>query len=108
VSGAGEVTLTDLKVNSLDVNLSGAGSIQASGSAASLDVNISGFGEFKGSDLQSQTANVRITGAGSATVWAVKNLEAHISGAGDINYYGDPTVDESISGAGNVKSLGDK
>jgi hypothetical protein len=73
-----------------------------------LGVRISGFGDFKGGDLQSQTANVRITGAGSSTVWAEKTLTAAISGAGDIRYYGSPTVDEIISGAGNISELGEK
>lgn len=108
VSGAGDVSLPNLEVTSLDVNLSGAGNITADGKAESVDVNISGFGGFKGGDLHSQTANVRITGAGSATVWVEKSLDAHISGAGNISYYGDPTVDESISGAGNVNQLDGK
>jgi len=108
VSGAGDISLTNLDVTSLDVTLSGAGSITADGKAESLGVNISGFGDFKGGDLQSQMANVRITGAGSSTAWVEKDLTASISGAGDIKYYGNPSVDESISGAGNVSKLGDK
>ncbi|MFN8382094.1 MAG: DUF2807 domain-containing protein [Anaerolineales bacterium] len=108
VSGAGDVSLPNLDVTSFDVNLSGAGNITADGTAKSVDVNISGFGSFKGGDLHSQDANVRITGAGSATVWADDTLDARISGAGSISYYGDPKVDENVSGAGSVHQLGGK
>ncbi|MBE0670604.1 MAG: DUF2807 domain-containing protein [Anaerolineales bacterium] len=108
VSGAGEISLVNLEVTSLDVVLSGAGDITADGVAESVGVRISGFGSFNGGDLHSQSAEVRITGAGSATIWVDKSLDASISGAGDVSYYGDPAVNESISGAGNVKSLGDK
>lgn len=108
VSGAGDISLEGLDVTSLEITLSGAGNISADGKAESVGVRISGFGDYEGGDLQSQTATVRITGAGSATVWADDTLDATISGAGDIKYYGDPTVDETISGAGNVSKLGSK
>jgi len=127
-SSAGELTIKDLKTNSLDValngagnlelnkiaiknlsvNLSGAGSMTASGTADDLDVNISGFGDFKGADLQSMTARVNISGAGSATVWADNQLDTEISGAGSVNYYGSPTVTKQINGIGSVNHSGNK
>jgi hypothetical protein len=88
--------------------LSGAGNVQADGVADNLSVHISGFGDFKGGDLHSQTAEVYVTGAGSATVWADKKLDASVSGAGSVNYYGNPSVLEQISGVGSVDSLGAK
>ena len=108
VSGAGEMSLSNLQLDSLDITLSGAGNVEADGMADNLSIRISGFGDFDGSDLHSQTAKVHITGAGGATVWADKNLEATISGAGSVSYYGDPAVEEQISGAGSVKDLGAK
>jgi len=69
---------------------------------------MSGFGEFKGPDLETQQADVRITGAGSATVWAVNELNASISGAGNVSYYGDPKAVKHVSGAGNINRIGSK
>jgi len=108
VSGAGDLTLKKLDVNSLEFRLSGAGNIYADGTADNLQVHISGFGNFNGGDLQSQNADVNISGAGSATAWVEQDLQAHISGAGSINYYGDPHVSKSISGAGSINEAGTK
>ena len=92
----------------MDFSLSGAGNINVEGMAESLELSISGFGNFNGGDLQSQAADVHISGAGSATVWAEETLDASISGAGSIDYYGDPSVNEHISGVGSVHRNGKK
>ena len=108
VSGAGDVTLTELVAGKLEFSLSGAGNIIADGDSDSLQLRISGLGNFNGGDLKSQDADVQISGAGSATVWAEQTLDANISGAGSIDYYGDPEVSEHISGVGNVSKVGNK
>ena len=103
-----DVNLTELEAGSLDFNLSGAGNINVKGIAKSLELSISGFGNFNGGDLQSQAADVHISGAGSATVWVEETLDASISGAGSIDYYGSPQVSERISGVGSVHKIGEK
>jgi hypothetical protein len=108
VSGAGDVTLTDLVAGDFDVSLSGAGNIAADGESESLKLQISGLGNFNGGELQSQDAGIQISGAGSATVWVEDTLDASISGAGSIDYYGDPNVNERISGVGSVSKAGNK
>jgi hypothetical protein len=105
LSGAGDMNLSQLAVDSLDVTISGAGNVKADGTAQDLGIRISGMGNFKGEDLQGQTAEVRVTGTGNATVWVEEELEAVISGAGSVNYRGNPTIQEHISGAGSIKSL---
>ncbi len=109
ISGAGSVSLSDLLIaQSLNMNLSGAGNINATGKVDSLTTNISGFGSFHGDDLSSQTARITISGAGSATVWVKNNLNAEISGTGSVRYYGSPSIQKSVSGLGSVTSLGNK
>ncbi len=102
MSGAGDVTLKDVKLGTLDGTLSGAGSIHADGTADQLKLVISGFGSFNGTDLASMSAEVRISGAGSAIVRVEKNLDAAITGAGSVHYFGTPTITKQISGAGSV------
>ena len=104
----GDIELTDLNVDTLELNLSGAGNLYADGTAENLQVRISGFGNFNGADLESQKVDVAISGAGSATVWAESELGARISGAGSVTYYGKPSVSKSISGVGSVTSAGEK
>jgi len=109
VGGAGDISITDLTAKSLDVILSGAGSIDASGKVDSLDVTISGFGEIDASNLETKQADVTINGSGSTSVWVANELDVNINGAGNVRYYGDPvSVRESINGAGSVSPLGDK
>ncbi len=108
LNGAGEVKLAGIDVEKLRCQIDGAGSLDANGKADSQEIFIDGFGSFKGRDLESQSAQVNISGAGSATVWALSRLSVHISGAGSVEYYGQPQVDQSISGAGSVRQAGDK
>jgi hypothetical protein len=69
---------------------------------------MSGFGNYNAPDLQSQTASVRISGAGNAVIWVLDSLDVEISGAGNVEYFGSPEVSKDISGAGKVTSRGDK
>ena len=107
VSGAGDLKLNNITAKDLSVNLSGAGSMAAKGTADNLTINISGFGSFNGKELQTQTAEIRLSGAGSATTRVAEKLDAEISGAGSINYYGSPDVTKQLSGVGGVTRSGD-
>jgi hypothetical protein len=108
LSGAGNLKLNKIVAKALGVNLSGAGSMSASGTSDDLNLNISGFGDFKGADLRNKEARVDISGAGSATVWVDNNLNAQISGAGSISYYGSASVTKQVSGVGGINHLGNK
>ena len=107
LNGVGEMTLNDLNVRKLESRLSGAGNIEANGVADELDIRISGVGGFDAPKLESLVGVVRISGAGSATVFVQDDLTARVSGAGSINYYGSPTVHEDVSGAGSVSRADD-
>lgn len=107
LNGVGEITLNDLDVRKLESRLSGAGNIEANGVADELDIRISGVGGFDAPKLESLVGVVRISGAGSATVFVQDNLTARVSGAGSINYYGSPTLHEDVSGAGSVSRADD-
>jgi len=109
VGGAGDISIIDLDAESLDVTLSGAGSIDASGKVDSLDVTISGFGELNASDLETGHADVTINGSGNTTLWTTDELDVSINGAGNVKYYGQPeVVRQSINGAGSVSQLDEK
>ena len=107
LNGVGEIILNDLDVRKLESRLSGAGNIEANGVADELDIRISGVGGFDAPKLESLVGVVRISGAGSATVFVKDDLTARVSGAGSINYYGSPTLDEDVSGAGSVSRADD-
>ena len=105
VSGAGNITL-DAKYKTIHAMISGAGSIQLEGEVNRQEVMISGAGSYKAFDLSSESAEVKISGAGNANIEVAKELVAKISGAGNLKYKGDPsTVDVSKTGAGSVKRM---
>ncbi len=108
LSGLGDVKLDQIEVDSLTVRLSGAGTIEASGSAARLDINVSGAGSYDSGDLESEDVNINLSGAGNAVVWATRSLDVNISGLGNVSYYGDPVVSKSVTGLGNIQSKGER
>jgi hypothetical protein len=106
VSGGAQVRLNGIQVRVLDSVLSGAGDIQASGTADELKLVLSGLGDFNAADLQSNKAEIELSGMGGATVRVEDDLAATITGAGSIQYFGNPHVEQTINGAGSVKPAG--
>jgi hypothetical protein len=105
LTGAGSGTILGLTILHAHVTLSGAGDLTLAGTTAELTVKVSGVGSFHGGDLQSEKADVRVTGAGSATVRVSNELNATVSGVGSINYIGDPLLARRITGVGKVAKL---
>ena len=108
LSGLGDVELMDLELDVLAVRLSGAGTIDASGSARRLEINVSGAGTYDSADLESEDVNINLSGAGNAVVWATEALDVSISGLGNVSYYGSPVVHQSVTGLGNIQSMGER
>ena len=108
LSGAGDIRIDSLTATDLVVTVSGAGNIEVAGQVKTQQFNLKALGNYNASDLESQAATVRISGAGSASIWVHDTLDVVISGAGNVEYYGSPDVTQDISGVGSVKSRGDK
>ena len=127
LSGAVRVTVAHVKAQRLTVRASGATSVrmdgvdaasfrfvgsgavkgEMSGRAAEQEVSISGAGTYRAPRLDSERAEVRVSGAGRVVVNASRTLDASISGAGAIDYLGNPEVRQRISGAGRIKQVTD-
>lgn len=107
-SGAGQFNIDRLTTDSLDFTISGAGNINITGEANRSAIEISGAGSIIAPDFQITSADVVISGVGSAEVWVTDRLTGNISGAGNVRYYGDPEVDTESSGLGKFVSLGTK
>jgi hypothetical protein len=108
LDGAGSIKLLDLQLDSLDARLSGVGSMQASGTAKTLTVQVDGVGSFDGEKLKTQDATVSLNGLGNANVWADDTLTASVNGLGSVNYSGSAEVTKSVNGLGTVKFTGTK
>jgi hypothetical protein len=105
-NGASKLTLANLALRgALSVDLAGSNSVEATGSADSLDLSLDGTASFSGASLLVQDAKVGIRGMGNAELRAQKSLSYSISGVGNVYYYGaDGKAPVAVSGT--VTGLG--
>ncbi len=104
VSGAADIDL-DLNVTDLITSISGAANIQLAGIASSHHISLSGASNMRAESLRTEQTNIRVSGAGSAHVFATEKLHASLSGVGNIRYYGNPRqVTTDKSGLGSIRS----
>ena len=107
-SGSGAIKLSDVQAQTLTVQTSGSGNVNAAGKVDEARITTSGSGNFTGSDLQCASATATTSGSGNVTLWVTDSLTARTSGSGNIRYYGQPSVSSSESGSGRVTGLGSK
>ena len=107
LTGLGAVKMKNLDTGMLDITISGAGDINVDGKATQQSINISGAGNYHAEDLESENADIIVSGLGGGTLWAKQQLSVIISGGGNIDYYGDPQISRTISGLGKLTSLGE-
>lgn len=101
--GAGEMRLTNVRGERLDVNYRGAGRLAIDGEVRELRLTAQGVGEVDTKALVAQDANVSFEGIGSVNIYARDKLNANVRGMGNLTYYGNPrVVNKSVSGIGSV------
>jgi hypothetical protein len=99
----------DLEVAQTDINASGASRVVLEGSATEATIEGSGASSLDLADFTVNTAEVRLSGASDATVRARKRIDpVDVSGASKLRYLGDPSLgDVTTSGASTVDKIGD-
>lgn len=102
VSGASNVTASNLKNENLEVNLSGASKLKIDGKTTNAKFDVSGASKFDGENLEIENAEIDNSGASSVLVSVTKNLTADTSGASKVTYIGNPAVEKNVSGASSV------
>lgn len=105
LTGSGDMQFDALTAETLNLSLTGSGNLNFSGTVIEQEVSMTSSGNLEARDLESQKADIAISGSGSATVNVTDELVASISGSGKIRYRGTPTVDASITGSGSVEPL---
>ncbi|MGV3762156.1 head GIN domain-containing protein [Parapedobacter sp.] len=102
LSGSGRITF-ESAADVVNASISGSGRIQANGHAAQCNASISGSGRFDGGDLETQTANLKVSGSGGVDIHVDQKLVASISGSGNISYTGDAQTDVRSPGSVRVR-----
>jgi hypothetical protein len=94
-----EITITDInRVTSI-----GAGNFELSGAKqGALNVDIIGAASVRAYNLEVDTCQVSIAGAGSVFVRVNNLLEVVISGTGSVFFRGNPTINSTITGTGSI------
>jgi hypothetical protein len=101
--GAGQIKIVDANSSDLKIDSTGAASVDAAGTAKSIQISSTGAGEIDTSKLHADKAKVEVSGAASVDVYASEQLDVNVSGAGNVNYSGNPkTVNKHVSGIGSV------
>ena len=103
VSGAGKVT-GNIEAKNMELEVSGASTVQLKGSAGSITADGSGASHLKLADLKVGNANVILSGACSGTINLDGSLDAVLSGASTLEYIGEPALGiMDITGASKLK-----
>ena len=104
ISGSGNINgNVNSDYSSLNLNISGSGSLSFNGTANVLNAKITGSGKMYLSDLVAKDVICNVSGSGNMYLNAIVSLKVVITGSGDIVYSGNPTVDIQTSGSGRLR-----
>jgi len=102
-NGAGDMKLEGLAAGDLEMRLSGAHNVHASGTIEDLKLELEGAGNVDFRDVTVTKADVTVSGAGNVEVHVENELKAEVNGVGAIRYSGDPQkVDSKLHGLGTI------
>ena len=101
IVGSGNINLDVNSVNT-SFSCSGSGNVYLTGKSENLSVHINGSGHFKGYDLTTKDADIKISGSGACEINVIDNLNVSINGSGKVKYIGNPYINQKISGSGDI------
>ena len=104
IQGAGAINVTvELEVETVEVDLSGAGNLVLSGNADAANMITAGAANVSATSLQTRDTSIELSGAGDIDVAVTDYLRVDVFGAGRVRYTGNPTVQRNVSGVGRVE-----
>lgn len=89
VSGASSANLS-VKSSDMDAMIGGASSVSLDGYSKSFHANLSGASSLKAYKLNTNEADVKVSGASTAKVFASEKINANATGSSTIKFKGDP------------------
>ena len=102
LSGSGTVTVAGVTGNDFVADLSGTGTLEASGTVGRVTAVLSDTGTVDLKGLIAREAVARMDGTGVIGVHATSTLDATLTGTGSIVYWGAPSVTTHNTGTGTV------
>lgn len=106
MSGANVMKASAINSDVLDVELSGACVLEASGKVKKLMLEVSGASSVNVKDLIAEKVIVEVDGACKAVVFAEKYLSASASGVSKVIYFGEPKeINKDVCGLAKVSPM---
>lgn len=103
LSGVGNMDIDAGDSDNLDFKLSGTGHVKLNGHSKALSVGLSGVGNMDAKAMQADAVNVSLSGFGNVTAYARQSANVRLSGLGSADIYGQPKDrNEQTSGLGKV------
>lgn len=102
LSGTGTVTVEGVTGTDFIADLSGTGTLEASGTVDRLTAVLSASGTVELRGLVAHDAIARLEGTGEINVHATSTLDATLTGTGSIVYSGSPFVTTHNAGTGSI------
>lgn len=103
LSGSGDVIVSNMKLDKVALNVSGAGDVTASGSCNHLEARVAGAGDVAARNLKCRTVAAQVSGAGDIAIHVDQAVSAQVTGVGDIRIYGNPEQRSAITrGVGDI------
>lgn len=107
MGGVQDLKITGYDQDTLEISLSGAGRVTATGKARKAILGISGTGAANLAALELDEAEVDLSGAGKATLGPKSSAKIDVSGIGEVELTRRPAqLEQNISGAGRVSQPG--
>lgn len=92
----------NINCQSLKASVSGASSASIGGEAMNAEISVSGASKLSSENLNTDYADVDISGASKAEIICNKNITGDVSGASKLSFGGTAKSDVSTSGASKV------
>ncbi|MEI7573361.1 MAG: DUF2807 domain-containing protein [Phenylobacterium sp.] len=107
MGGVQDLKITGYDQDTLEISLSGAGRVTATGKARKASLDISGTGAANLAALEIEEAEVDLSGAGKVTLGPKRSAKINVSGIGEVELTRRPDqLEQNISGAGRVSQPG--
>jgi hypothetical protein len=99
LSGVGNMEVDTGNSEDLDFKLSGTGHVKLKGQSKTLTASLSGLGNLDAKNMQAEVINVSLSGFGNVTAYAKQSANVRLSGLGSADIYGQPS-DRNVSSSG--------
>jgi len=90
VSGVADARIAGVAADDLAIELSGVGDIDVAGACGRFDATVAGVGDLDAKALTCKSATLRLSGVGSASIYASESVDVKVSGMGDVSVFGSP------------------